>query len=592
MSLQVWLPLNGDLRNQGVTNTVPELVGTGITYVNGKTGRVASFPNNCASYISFPGLKLQTGSIAAWIKILGEGSGAYQYILSEGRDTGSIGTNIWAAKAGTTLYARSHKVNITYTNFNLNTWYHVAMTFGNNALKLYINGELFSSVSYTENTDYAQSTDRFVLGKMSYNYNQTSNYFPFNGQLSDVRIYNHVLSPKEVKEISKGLVLHYQLKDLGSTEQHKNLLPDTNVNSLTKVIGAANRYYEQKSQSGYTATWESISDPPVPGILWGVRYVITAVNGFHGVTWYDGNTISVDAESYTLSCYAKRVSGTNVQLKFEYGKSPYVTETLTMANDNEWHQYSWTFTPETASGQAAASGTTRIYGPGPASISEIIVCGWKLEKGTIATPWTETGNIIVDCSGFNHHGVTIGTLSNPTNSVRFDKAVKFSATTQHIMVPDFPTSGFGDSYTFAWWGTRSANNTMFWSFANGIKLNGMYNGNLWNTFDSSDNPLYAPGTTTQVTAPAVNTWNYWVMTGDGTSCKVYKDGELFGVAKTYKSISGSTFFINGYCALTNYASNNLTISDFRIYSTALSVDDVKELFKTSMTTSGTAREVI
>jgi len=29
------------------------------------------------------------------------------------------------------------------------------------------------------------------------------------GYLNDVRIYNHALSPKEVEEIAKGLVLHY-----------------------------------------------------------------------------------------------------------------------------------------------------------------------------------------------------------------------------------------------------------------------------------------------------------------------------------------------------------------------------------------------
>lgn len=587
MALQVWLPLNGDFHNQGLSNTIATNNGA-IIDNNGKIGQCYSF-DGTDDYITLTNINCNAWaqcSISFWCYpinsfnylFLARGSGAHRFRISgDGlvfRDTN-----------------HSNQSNVSFnTTIATNTWSHIACVYNRGEVYMYVNGILtnHSTTYYNANSVLLSDLNEYRIGRQQ----STSGNNYYNGKLNDFRIYDHALSPKEVKEISKGLVLHYQLKDLGSTQQHKNLLPDTNVNSLTKVIGAANRYYEQKSQSGYTATWESISDPPVPGILWGVRYVITAVNGFHGVTWYDGNTISVGAEPYTLSCYAKRVSGTNVQLKFEYGKSPYVTETFTMANDNEWHQYSWTFTPATASGQAAASGTTRIYGPGPASISEIIVCGWKLEKGTVATPWTETGNIIVDCSGFNHHGVTIGAPSNPANSVRFDKAVKFSATTQHIMVPDFPTSGFGDSYTFAWWGTRSANNTMFWSFANGIKLNGMYNGNLWNTFDSSDNPLYTPGTTTQVTASAVSTWNHWVMTGDGTSCKVYKDGELFGVAKTYKSISGSTFFINGYCALTNYASNNLTISDFRIYSTALSADDVKELFKTSMTTSGTARGII
>ena len=35
--------------------------------------------------------------------------------------------------------------------------------------------------------------------------------------MNDFRIYDHVLSKKEIKEISKGLRLHYQLKSMGAT---------------------------------------------------------------------------------------------------------------------------------------------------------------------------------------------------------------------------------------------------------------------------------------------------------------------------------------------------------------------------------------
>lgn len=45
---------------------------------------------------------------------------------------------------------------------------------------------------------------------MSYNYTTTTNYFPFNGLVNDVRIYDECLSPKQVKELSKGLVAHYK----------------------------------------------------------------------------------------------------------------------------------------------------------------------------------------------------------------------------------------------------------------------------------------------------------------------------------------------------------------------------------------------
>lgn len=61
MSLIYWLPLNGNTTNNGLSDT-PEIMGSGITWVSGKTGQAAQFPNNCNSCIHMPGLNLQTGS--------------------------------------------------------------------------------------------------------------------------------------------------------------------------------------------------------------------------------------------------------------------------------------------------------------------------------------------------------------------------------------------------------------------------------------------------------------------------------------------------------------------------------------------------
>ena len=69
------------------------------------------------------------------------------------------------------------------------------------------------------------------------------------------------------------------------------------------------------------------------------------------------------------------------------------------------------------------------------------------------------------------------------------------------------------------------------------------------------------------------------MTGNGTKCYVYQDGELWAEAKTYKAISGTTIYINGWDTGTNYSSNNYSISDFRIYCTALDADAVRQLYE-------------
>jgi len=177
---------------------------------------------------------------------------------------------------------------------------------------------------------------------------------------------------------------------------------------------------------------------------------------------------------------------------------------------------------------------------------------------------------IYDSSGYNNNGTIIGSPSFPIiDTARYNYTIHFTAKNQKIKIENLTTTGFNDSYSFAWWEKINSVDLMHWGFANGIRLNGMYTGRLWNTGDGNNNPLYIPGTTTRVTAPSINVWHHWVMTGDGTKCKVYQDGELWAEAKTYKRISGTTIYLNGWAEDTIYSSDNASMSDFRIYATAL-----------------------
>lgn len=193
-------------------------------------------------------------------------------------------------------------------------------------------------------------------------------------------------------------------------------------------------------------------------------------------------------------------------------------------------------------------------------------------------------NITYDSSGYCHNGQLINSpaISLDSSGIpRYRYCAHMTATNQKIRLQNLVVSGFTNTYSFAWWEKISSVTPMHWGFSDGCRLNGMYTGHLWNTGDSSNNPLYNPGTTTQVTDPTVNVWHHWVMTGDGTKCRVYQDGVLWAEAKTYKSISGTSIYINGWDSGTNYSSNNAAMADFRIYATTLTATQIKELYDTS-----------
>ena len=192
------------------STTVPDTSGygnngmiTGTLSYSGDTPRYGVstvLPNSCATYIKATGLKQQIFTWSCWFKIVGQGAGSSQRILSEGRDTGSRGVEIWTSKDGLTLYCCAHNLQ-SNTTIALNTWYHVVVVCDGTSSKFYLNGTQFYTGTYSADVDYAQSSDAFVIGKMAYSYTNASNYFPLNGQVSDVRIYATALSADDVKAL-------------------------------------------------------------------------------------------------------------------------------------------------------------------------------------------------------------------------------------------------------------------------------------------------------------------------------------------------------------------------------------------------------
>lgn len=593
MALQIWLPLNGDLHNQGLNRVIPTNNGAIINNA-GKIGKCYSF-GTAASDITLPATSMTNftteASVSFWIKILSWNTSYATFFQAGPASTAwtAYRFGILRNNANSNLCftisnsSSSSGANYKTSNLELNTWYHLSFCYKIGHCLIYINGTLYKDYTTTIVPDFTGITT-IKIGRCTNNSSYQTNCL-----LNDFRIYDHCLSDKEVDEISKGLVLHYQLNNNGLGGN--NLLTGTNDFSEWYLNS---RWSKNGKIATYSAGSKAWNDMDSPTISWsevqGKTLTISAELRSDDFNYTDGSGFSI--------CFVRKASGP--------AATGYSTRRLECTPihltknqiTTKWKKYSSTIL------NISDSSFTNTYNGGGGDWFGIYIWNYtnksvqikniKLEIGNIATNYSPApidigmnSNIIYDSSGYNNNGEIINTLSTEIPSPKNNISLHFSATNQKIKISGLSTTGFSNSYSFAWWEKINSVAPMHWGFSDGVRLNGMYTGRLWNTGDGSNNPLYNPGTTTQVAAPSVNIWHHWVMTGDGTKCRVYQDGILWAEAKTYKTITGTTIYINGWDTNTNYSSDNASISDFRIYATTLTADQIKELYETSKIIDGT-----
>ena len=294
MALQVWLPLTGDFHNQGLDNEMTSITGTGCSFSNdGKIGSCLKlgYTNNL-TVPSLVGAKQL--SIAYWCRV----------------DT-ATSTNwldpirFYSTDGSTTQYSRQEfYTNCTQTGFwyaggslggwngvEVGVWNHYAITFnyGTGVVEFYINGEK----KYTQtnlNTTHYVSGINIRLGDSGLAISE-----------NDMRIYDHVLSAKEISELAKGLVLHYPLSMPGQENLLSVQISDNhwtnwgtsawNTNSLReKILGDDGR------------TWAHI-----------VQNTSDGYGGYACDPAY--NNIVIDpSKRYTWSCIAKSGTKENAEI--------------------------------------------------------------------------------------------------------------------------------------------------------------------------------------------------------------------------------------------------------------------------------------
>ena len=568
MSLVVWLPLNGNLENQGLSNITVTNNGATVDN-NGKIGKCYSF-NGSSAKISTSINLTPAMSFCAWVKF-----NSVKNFVIDARDSSGKGYQpIYISSTGVQIYS-SGSPSGGYVNYSFSTgvWYHLVVSYSNNKGYLYVNGTLIGTVgvaSLTLNNSILTIGSRY----------SSESYL--DGKLNDIRIYDHALSPKEVKELAKGLVLHYRLAGPGQENLVKNSSKYTVSNKITMTTASTDGimcpgiYYNNfNTTKQYTLTVECDGTLNTGhGTLW------TPADRYWTIWIYYHDTpfTDTDYDRYqTPICYNSSSAG------------------FKKISDNK---YSWTFIPSKANGSIRLN----TYSDGKSAIT---VKFWniKIEEGSISTPWcpnsadalyTAMGynnNIEYDCSGYLRNGTQNGNFVWSADSPRYTTSyLKTSNSKPLINIPMvFALGASIPEITMAcWWKSDSTIST---DRKNLISL-GANNFIRFGPISSTTEWIYCTGTGAAITIPNCMDmkWHHHVITFKGGVFSVYFDGELKGTQTTSLSAIACSSTMNYIGA---YGSNSEIVpgafSDARIYATALSAEDIAELYHSAVIVDNTGK---
>lgn len=588
MALQIWLPLISDLKNQGLANSTS--FGTTTAFAtSGKIGSKSLYSNaqktatfaelaNLTNFSFAYWIKIDSSiAIASWADIIGlecvAGSsttiirdeftstvGCHQILMGKDSTVGS-NTNTYYGTGATATGAKD-------------VWTHYVIIKNNTNTYVYTNGILTNTLT---NTNFEISPQK-LTGKI-----YLGNTGSTAAQVNDFRIYDHCLSPMEVKQLAQGLVLHYPL-DRGGWGQ-ENLYTGSRDFSGTWVNGSA--------WSTSTETYEGFTVKQKSTVWGGLAQNVTCSSG----------------DVFTVSFYAKVTSGGNI-LSIHRSSLGNVTTGLTILGGNFSSSTNWVNTGEDGTQWKRYWATVRIDSSditylqwrieNSVADKTLYVCGMKLEKGSIATPWCPNssdtfattmglnGTTEYDCSGYCNNGTRVGTLTYTSNTPKYmvsthttngntgrinSPSLSFpsNAVTLNVWFRSTNTSPTGDYHMVI----DSVANRQWYEMA--VHKSGYFRAGLFvNGTRYADN-----GTSTTILN---GNWHMLTLTYDGITIKRYVDAvmEKSTAITASSGLSTPTAITIGRDGPSNsYGCVDADISDVRIYATALSADDVKSLYQNS-----------
>lgn len=432
-------------------------------------------------------------------------------------------------------------------------WYHITGVYKPGNISIYVNGVLKTSL----NTSIVPATSDVTYSNIGA---ANSTQYQTSSDMCDFRIYNHALSKKEIRELSRGLLLHYNFNNSDAE-------PTTNI-----------LYGQTIDISGLTVNM-TVSKS-------GNKYTITTTDYKNNYTYAQVRlkvplAILTTGSTYYFSCKYRTISGEG-----KFSPVDWCDGSLSDKKIINYGDYSYTSFKCYRSSEYTS--TYRFMDITVSTNSVIEIWDLQLEENDHATEYVEDSRencYIYDASGHCKHATNDGmVLTSDTNIGKY--AGLFGGDNKHIYFNNPFGSGNITECSWVFW--IKLNSSTGYQFIYGMK-GSPSGGGGWIALNTEGYKLwFYQGYYAKVASGSLsnNVWYHialtykdgiftWYLNGDPaadpvdcTANKTYIPGATtYSLGDSYTGTSWSGTPFNG------------NISDFRIYSTQLSAEDVKRLYQ-------------
>ncbi|QGA80324.1 LamG domain-containing protein [Candidatus Nanohalobium constans] len=463
---------------------------------------------------------------------------------------------------------------------SVNQWHHLAFSVdvGSDEARIFLDGELVGTSS-THNTE---ANRPYVIGGNTEGDGDISGNH-FEGKIDDVRLYDHKLSKKEVKQLSRAKVLHYKFDDFA--EYTENIIKDSRLEEPDMDYGW------KGNASSNTVTKEDNS-APYPEV---VRLEKTGSDDqWHGM---HDNTEVVSLSSgdhvtysgwYRLESGAtqKNLAGLNW---VSDGWDTKGSKSITMEDDELWHRFEITVEITQDYSDGFQPGLKWAYSTDQQWLE---LCGVQIETKDHATPFVAgtRKDKVVDSSGQGNHGpLDSDTPTWIENSKIGSGAYSFEGDKIPVKNLYYDSASQLPELTLSAWikvdssgqVINSWDRSEFWRFGVG----GSTGSNAIDIGLADENGVSDISANTDVTD---GNWHHVVFVYDHGSVTFYLDGEVDGTASTGGNAIGQNLtrygFIGDYSEADSFntgSGGSFTgeMDDIRIYHSALNQSEIQQLYK-------------